>query len=357
MQMPEPTTPEASRLPFVDALRALAASLIAWHHIGIYGPLAYIDTPDTDLLLVVAEDFRWAVQIFLVVSGYVTARSMVGKSWHATHAARFVARRYCRLGLPYLAALAIAIVACAWARGWIPDDVVGSRPQWDQFLAHAFLLQDILGYESLAPGVWYVSIEFQLGLIFVALLGARDVLGKWLGARVAAGSVLVAGWALGALSLFVFNLDESWDMWAIFFWGSFFCGAVIYLAQRGSASTPLFSLYAMMMVVALAYSWRWRLVIALLTGFSLYWSARLGLIDRWPANRLIDNLGRTSYSLFLIHFPVLVVISALWVRLGGVSEESALAASLFAYLASLLAAEGFYRAVEVPALRLSRRFG
>jgi peptidoglycan/LPS O-acetylase OafA/YrhL len=67
-------------------------------------------------------------------------------------------------------------------------------------------------------------------------------------------------------------------------------------------------------------------------------------------------LGRTSYSLFLIHFPVLVVTSALWVRMGGISEASALAGSLFAYLASLVAAEAFYRAVEVPSLRLSRWF-
>lgn len=354
--MPEITTHEASRLPFVDALRALAATLIAWHHIGIYGPLAYIDTPDTDLLLVWAEDFRWAVQIFLVVGGYVAARSMVDRTWHAPHGARFVARRYCRLGVPYLAALAIAMVACAWARGWVPDDVVGSRPTWDQFLAHAFLLQDILGYESLAPGVWYVGIEFQLGLIFVALLSVRDLLGSWLGKRTAAGVSLAAGWMLAALSLFVFNLDDNWDMWAIFFWGSFFLGAVIYLALRSSASTLLFSLYAMMMVVALAYSWRWRLVIALATGLLLYWSGRLGLLERWPASRLIANLGRTSYSLFLIHFPVLVVTSALWVRLGGNSEASALAASLIAYLLSLAAAEAFYRAVEVPSLKWSRRF-
>lgn len=356
MQMPEITTHEASRLPLVDALRALAATLIAWHHIGIYGPLAYIDTPDTDLLVVWAEDFRWAVQIFLVVGGYVAARSMVDKTWRAVHVARFVARRYCRLVLPYLTALAIAVVTCAWARGWVPDDVVGSRPTWDQFLAHAFLLQDILGYESLAPGVWYVSIEFQLGLIFVALLFARDALGGRLGQGVAAGLALGAGWTLATMSLLVFNLDDAWDMWAIFFWGSFFLGAVTYLALRSTASTPLFSLYALMMVAALAYSWRWRLVIALSTGLLLNWSGRLGLIERWPVSRLIANLGRTSYSLFLIHFPVLVVISALWVRLGGVSEASALAASLFAYLASVLAAEAFYRAVEVPALRWSRRF-
>lgn len=354
MSTPQNASRDASRLPFIDALRALAATLIAWHHIGIYGPLAYIDTPDTDELLHWANDFRWAVQVFLVVGGFVAARSMCGKTWHVPQVARFIARRYCRLVVPCLVSLAITIVACASARGAIPEDVVGPRPTWDQVLAYAFLLQDILGYESLAAGLWFVSIEFQLGLVFVALLYARDVLGSWLNKRVAGHLVAAAGWMLAALSLFYFNLDDAWDVWAVYFWAAFFCGAVVYQSLRISATSPLFSLYAMMMVVALAYAWRWRLVIALVAGLTLYWSGRLGLMDRWPASRLVAYLGRTSYSLFLIHFPVLVVISAWWARYGFESEASAIAASVMAYLASLVAAEAFYRAVEVPSLRWSR---
>lgn len=356
MQSSNTATNESSRLPLIDALRALAATLIAWHHIGIYGPLAYIDTPDTAVLLHWANDFRWAVQVFLVVGGYVAARSMAGKTWRLPQVARFVARRYLRLVVPCLASLAITVVACAWARGWIPDEVVGPHPTWDQLLAYAFLVQDILGYESLAAGLWFVSIEFQLGLIFVALLYARDLIGAWLGEHFAAGLALSGGWTLAALSLFVFSLDDGWDVWAIYFWGAFFFGAVVYQALRNSKSSLSFSLYAMMMVAALAYSWRWRLVIALVTGLVLYWSGRLGMMDRWPASRLVGYLGRTSYSLFLIHFPVLVVTSAIWARCGGESETSALAASLLAYLLSLVAADAFYRAVEMPSLRWSRRF-
>jgi hypothetical protein len=47
-----------------------------------------------------------------------------------------------------------------------------------QIIAHIFLLQDILGFDALSAGIWYVAIDFQL---FVLLLGilwmARTITG------------------------------------------------------------------------------------------------------------------------------------------------------------------------------------
>lgn len=356
MTSTETTSPSAARLPLIDALRAVAASLIAWHHIGLYGPLAEIETPHTDLLLHVANDFRWAVQVFLVVGGYVTASSLANKSWTIAWLLRFAVRRYCRLALPYVASLVVVMFVCAAARGWVPDEVAGSPPTWQQFAAHALLVQGILGYESLAAGVWFVSIDYQLGLLLAGLLFARVRLTSWLGARGAQGIALVAGWMLAALGLFVFNLDDRWEVWAVYFWGQFFFGVVTYQAQRDGASSTPFTLYGLMMVAAMAYVWRWRLAVTLATGLAIYWADRTGLAQRWPTSRTVAYLGRTSYSLFLIHYPVLVAISALWAWLGGDSEPTAALASFVAYLASLLAADAFYRVVELPALRLSRWF-
>ena len=41
-------------------------------------------------------------------------------------------------------------------------------------MAHVFLLEDILGYESLSAGFWFVAIDYQLGLLYVAILYLRD---------------------------------------------------------------------------------------------------------------------------------------------------------------------------------------
>ena len=104
-----------SRLPFVDALRAVVATLVVWHHFALYGPLADWAAPGR--ILDWLRDYRSVVQVFFVVSGYVMARSMSRCTWHMREIGCFAIRRYCRLGLPYLATLALAMGACAVGRG------------------------------------------------------------------------------------------------------------------------------------------------------------------------------------------------------------------------------------------------
>ena len=79
-------------------------------------------------------------------------------------------------------------------------------------------------------------------------------------------------------------------------------------------------------------------------------------MKRWPKSRVIAYLGQTSYSLFLVHFSVFVVVSALWVWLDIDSPWGARAGLLAAYVASLAAADVFYRTIEAPSTRLSRKF-
>jgi peptidoglycan/LPS O-acetylase OafA/YrhL len=67
-------------------------------------------------------------------------------------------------------------------------------------------------------------------------------------------------------------------------------------------------------------------------------------------------MGRTSYSLFLIHFPVLVIVATLWEQQEWTSPLGAVGGLMFAYVVSVAAATLFYRFVEEPAMRLSRRF-
>ncbi|MDB5732905.1 MAG: acyltransferase, partial [Variovorax sp.] len=62
----------------------------------------------------------------------------------------------------------------------------------------------------------------------------------------------------------------------------------------------------------LALAWRSRIAIALVTALSLALLQRLGWLERVPAigGATLARLGRISYSLFLIHFPVLLLVNA-----------------------------------------------
>jgi peptidoglycan/LPS O-acetylase OafA/YrhL len=105
----------------------------------------------------------------------------------------------------------------------------------------------------------------------------------------------------------------------------------------------------------MCYDWRWRLASALVVGLLLFGAEKSGLSTRWPRSKWIAHMGRTSYSLFLVHFPVPLLVSAFWARLRWTSAPAALAGLFLAFTASVAAAFVFHRFVEKPAAALARR--
>jgi peptidoglycan/LPS O-acetylase OafA/YrhL len=125
-------------------LRAVLSTTIAWHHFVLYSSL--IEPPPALAEAVYGlRNYRWIAQAFFVVGGYVMARSMSARTWNGRQAVEFVLARYLRLGVPYLAAVALAIGVSAWGRGVLSESVVGPPPTATQLLAHLFFLQDIFG--------------------------------------------------------------------------------------------------------------------------------------------------------------------------------------------------------------------
>lgn len=165
---------DGSQLDIVVALRALAALIIVWHHFALYEPLANWASPLLGSVLHWLETHARATQVFFVLGGFVLARSLAERSWNLRQLSLMLSRRCCRLGLPYLAVIALVIPVYAFARGWVPDSVIGSSISWPQLLAHLFFLQDILGYEALSAGLWFVCINIQLCVLFAGLLWLRD---------------------------------------------------------------------------------------------------------------------------------------------------------------------------------------
>jgi peptidoglycan/LPS O-acetylase OafA/YrhL len=340
-----------SFLPLIVALRALAALIIVWHHFALYPPLRDWAAPVLGDMLDWFATHGRATQVFFVVGGYVMARSMSAQLWGGGAILGFVRERYIRLGLPYLAVLAIVLPAYLFARGWVPDAVLGQPVTPQQLLAHLFFLQDILGYEPLSAGLWFVCINFQIGLIYAALLWLRDVPGR---GRIDA--VGLGGWGLSVFSLFHANLDTAWDVWALYFFPYFFMGVVVHRARRSGVAAVEFWLFLALLVAAMAFEWRWRLGIAVAVGLLLFYGDRFGFVSFWPRNRLLAWLGRISYSLFLIHFPVLVLVGAVWTRLGWNEPLQAVTGLIVAFLLSIVVAAFFHRWIEAPAGRLARRF-
>ena len=334
----------------IVALRAIAALTIVWHHFALYAPLTEWAAPLLGDFLSWLEKYARASQVFFVVSGFVAAQTIGTRAWRFNQLGRFVIQRYARLGLPYLAIVLAILPIYEFARGWVPDDVLGQPVSLKQFLAHLFFLQDILGYEALSAGLWFVCINFQLSFGYAFVMVMQQRFGKG-----GDGLIALLGWGSSIYSLFHFNLNPTGDAWALYFIPYFFMGILVHKAVVRRSGYEFFAFQGLMLLAVL-YEWRWRLLIAMFFGMLLFVAERSGFGQRWPRSRWIAALGKISFSLFLVHFPVLVLVGALWARMGWNTPVMAVVGLLVAFLGSLACAWAFHRWVEMPAAAFSRRF-
>ncbi len=334
----------------IDALKLVAAQLIVLHHFVTYGPLAEsLSEAAPDLTDWFFEYARMAVQVFLVLGGFLAVRSLAPSGSFRQNAPwRVIAQRFQRLILPLLAAMLLAVVSAAFARHWLSDDFIPAAPTLTQALAHAGLVQGVLGFDSLSAGVWYVSIDFQLFAVMSLLLwGSRRM--RW-------ARSLMLGLTLS--SLFYFNLDEAWDGWALYFFGAYGMGAAAFWA--GSARHPgvLLSLLTGVGMLALAFEFRERigvaLTVALLLGL-LQWRQRAGAFRlHLPAtlSQAVSTLGKTSYALFLVHFSVLMIGNVLFAQLDLEGAGPAALTLLGSWASCVALSIWFERWIEAPLSRL-----
>lgn len=299
-----------SRMPWVDALKGMACLSIVLHHLAFYGPMsdtAYPLAPDIiDLLY---EYGRMAVQVFFVISGFLLAAKFAPRGAslvdHPLHA---IGRRYVRLVTPYFVALLLAVACAALARLWLDHDSIPAAPDFSQVLAHVFLLQDLLNQDALSAGVWYVAIDLQLFALAIALLW----IARYAGARHAAlrllGPCLIA---LGVLaSLFIFNLDAGWSDTALYFFGAYGLGALAYWVSQRPHGLLWLALLGSLVIGALLVNFRARILVAGCVMLTLGVVRQYDGFARFSIPHWMTGLGRISYSIFLIHFPLCMLVNA-----------------------------------------------
>ncbi|HMW55089.1 MAG TPA: acyltransferase [Accumulibacter sp.] len=339
-----------SRLAFVDALKALAFQLIVLHHLAFYGPMsdhAYLLAPD--LIRWLSQDARMAVQAFLVIGGFLAVRSLAPDGvMLATHPLDLVQKRYLKLVLPYLTAMLIGVACAAIAREWMVHDSIPGRPTLPQVVAHALLLQSILGYEGLSAGVWYVAIDFQLFALLVGVLWLARTIAR--GTTIPTVSVLLVV-TLALASLYYFNRDGAWDVWGVYFFAAYALGIVTYWATDHKKTLGWLLPMVGLVAIALLLDYRPRLVVALLVALAIGLARIYGWLENWPRSRLIAYLGQISYSVFLVHFPICLLINGLFARFAASDPWVNLAGMCIAWLASIAAGALFFRYVESPAQR------
>lgn len=343
------------RFPAIDAIKLLAANTIVLHHLCAYGPLADAAASAwPDLAALLYDKGRFAVQVFFVVAGYLAAQGLSQvQDWRAATFWRLAFKRYRRLAWPLVVALALAIAAAALTREALPDGVAPATPSAAQLLAHGLLLQQVLGFEALSVGLWYVAVDFQLFVVLLALFAAPACLAAHRGRARAATIMLTA--ALMLASLWGFNLDTDGDDWATYFFGSYGLGACACWARRSRRRHEWAACLSLVVCLALLLDFRGRILLAGLTaGFLVLFNRPQEEAATAPSRlqRWTHHGAQRAYALFLVHFPVLLLANGAVVWAGESLSAEAMGpfatacAMLLAWLASCAAADVFYRRIE-----------
>ena len=319
------------RLEFVDVLRGLAATAVAWFHLT--------NTYDSNLVKM-SGDYGWlGVEVFFVISGFVIPYSIARSTGTLSFRdfPSFMARRLVRLEPPYIASILLVILLY-----WLSAAAPGFRGQAYEFdayqvAAHFLYAIPLTDYGWLQPVYWTLAFEFVFYIvagIFFGVMSDRR-LWPWL---LFAGTValLVVGpfparALLFVMGIAVFRRMETGD--GILLTVSTIFLAACIMAARGAMPEGLVGAAASLSILFLA---RVRLP------DSIFARAALGL-------------GTISYSLYLVHVPVGGRVVNLGLRfVDGPWQQLAL--SLVALAVSLAFATLFWRLIERPAIVIAKRF-
>lgn len=341
------TATPKGRMALIDALKAFGSQFIVLHHLAFYGPMT--DWTEQLMPKVVSwfsQDARMAVQVFLVVAGFLSAHSLAPQGvLRVRQPLLQIWRRYVRVALPYMVALLISVLCAEVARGWMSHNSLSDMPTLWQWFTHALLLHGLLGVDSISAGVWYVAIDFQLYVLLLILLWLphRWQWAGWAGAGLVAAAVLA--------SLFHFNRDVVWDAWALYFFGAYGLGVLTYWAMRPGSDMAGWVRWAWLalcvcVLLALLVHFRARIAVALGVAVLLGVAHRRQWLGHWPASPVVAYFGQISYSVFLLNFPVALLVNAWFTRYMPADAWWQTMGVLVAWLACNLAGMAFYHGVE-----------
>jgi peptidoglycan/LPS O-acetylase OafA/YrhL len=364
------------RLHELDSLRGLAAFTVVLHHFGLMWPLWQAQFDPLRLGPLHIAPFyplyagREAVMLFFVLSGLVLSLPYLRGRGQAYPI--YLTRRILRIYAPYLGALALSICGAAFwhgnhsNRGWAANF-------WSEPLNLKLILQHIAFIGVYDCGqfdfvIWSLVYEMRISILFpaLALLIFRT--------RPQLAILLAASFSLLALATAHGQHHQTaiYSFMITFHYAALFILGILLATHLTAISAWYQSLSRMVRVgifVAsfILYNESSRILDhadGLSADIALEWGVAMGAIgfiitaiNSSMARRFLNSavpafLGRISYSLYLIHAPVLLALTF------GIHNRLSAWAQFPIYLvATIAAAYLFCVCIEEPFTRMGQRLG
>ncbi|MFC4784707.1 acyltransferase family protein [Nocardioides sp. MAHUQ-72] len=305
--------PLTHRIDFVDGIRAVAAMYVVVHHVWLTTHPDYLTEAGSPALQWLAYGYV-AVAVFIVVSGFSLSISPARHGWRLGNGStEFFRRRAWRILPTYYAAMVLSCLVFGLVTPAQTGDLISAKA----VVVHALLVQDAIDSPDLNATFWSIAVECQIYLFFPFFLLFVRRWGVWRLVVLVSGSVIVAYLVAGKVSLLhpIINLTPQFG--ALFVMGMA-AGRVL---SHGPVRRPrvlvvtsavLFAAFVTLCAslsidrVERSYFWITFLVggataclIAALTLGRLTWLRRL------LASRALSGVGLFSYTIYLVHLPVL----------------------------------------------------
>jgi peptidoglycan/LPS O-acetylase OafA/YrhL len=351
------------RVATLDALRGIAALTVALSHgreVFFIGTMPYLKAypfdlwPSSLLVYLTAPLMSGAigVSLFFILSGYVIHRSYA-PSLAADNltfdAPTFLMRRMIRIYPTLLLALLVTFLCDSLTRTFVLHHNLGDVDLWS-LLVNVLSLQGLLGepYGSNSP-LWSLAIEMQFYLVYPLALMVRRRISATAMLGVAAGISL-----LGALVSASTTSTVAFPQYYIAWW----IGA--YMADREAAGQSLPRRWQVWSTLLIAFGCityqlqYWYIArIAWAVGLAPVMMAVIHRADpRLSQNAVLGWLGQCSYTLYAVHFPIIVLLSAM--IFGGVKQPQILWSLLLTGVA-IAACYPAYLLAERPSIQLLER--
>lgn len=341
------------RLASLDGLRGLAAVVVVVHHSLLAIPAIAAGSSSTDWLAHTPLHLLWAgseaVYVFFVLSGLVLTLPVLRAPilWR-----RYFPSRLVRLYLPVLASVAFAAILVVL----VPRGHADGRSSWIDAHDGAVSVGSLLRNASLAAPDWLNSPLWSLRweVLFSLLLPVSAVL---------TSAVRRRWWLLVGSGVVASAIGLSAGVPALTYLPMFLIGAGLAVGVNdGGIRVPqrwwpwitvacLFGITASWWLPGTVLPRIAGIVVAgsatgLVASAACWSAARSGLSARVP-----QRLGLLSFSLYLVHEPIIVTLNLL------VPVRLVPLAALVAVPVSLLVAAVFFRTIEAPSHRLAKRAG
>ncbi|MFI1991996.1 acyltransferase family protein [Actinoplanes sp. NPDC020271] len=346
------------RIPGLDGLRGLAALYVLVHHCWLLSFRGYPANTGPAWLGWLVHG-RLAVVVFITLSGFSLAISPARSGWRLDGILRYARRRARRVLPAYWAALVIsALIATI-----VPSLPLSAAPTLHSMVVYGLLLQDAVAAPAPNGAFWSIAVEAGLYLAFPLMILARRRAGATATLASVALPVVVAGLLCPGLSTRSRATGYTLELAPLFTLGMVAGGIVAagerirrlpWLTLAGLAAAPVLTLITVRGSTWTVTHYYWvdlaagPAIALLLVSLAV---RPVPLLDRAP----IQAVGKSSYSLYLIHMPIVALISTLIVAPGGGSHLTVFAITVALTTPVCLTTARLFAAVfEIPFTDLRR---